>query len=403
MKYLLPAILLASLLIGGCPLFDSSSGDPDPVTAVLTASATSGGPPLLVQFSGAGSSSVNGTIMSYDWDFGGLGESNLATPNFTFTDPGRYAVTLTVTDSTGEQGMARVYIRVQGGDVTAVIGSDKLSGEAPLAVRFDGTQSTAVDDTILDYYWDFGDGTESRAPAPTHVYYSARSYTVSLRVISAGGVEATATSTITVTAGEAASASLQFSGSEYARLPVSTTDTLSEFTFEAWCKPGSEESVLVSFGTPAIDVELWAPVGFVVLDPNDISLQTATALTDDEWQHLAISYSNANGAAIYVDGALEDTLPLTGQYTVSQLILGPGFHGNIAQARFWSVARSGTEVASDMTADLTGDEGGLLGDWPLNEGSGQLLDNQAAGGEDGTLGSGESVEANDPAWSTDTP
>lgn len=36
---------------------------------------------------------------TYSWDFGGLGTSSLKDPSFTFTQPGNYTVTLTVTDS----------------------------------------------------------------------------------------------------------------------------------------------------------------------------------------------------------------------------------------------------------------------------------------------------------------
>jgi hypothetical protein len=52
---------------------------------------------------------------------------------------------------------------------------------------------------------------------------------------------------------------------------------------------------------------------------------------------------------------------------------------------------------------LSGSEAGLVGYWPCSDGQGQSLRGRAAGDRDGTLGSTESPEGNDPAWSSDGP
>jgi len=68
-----------------------------PLEATATADPTSGGAPLEVSFTGE----VTGGTPPYDfvWSFGDGTTSTEQNPVHTYTDPGRYSVTLTVTDS----------------------------------------------------------------------------------------------------------------------------------------------------------------------------------------------------------------------------------------------------------------------------------------------------------------
>jgi PKD repeat protein len=71
------------------------------------------------------------------------------------------------------------------------------SGIAPLALNFTSTSSG----NIASYAWTFGDGTDSTAQNPSHVYAAAGVYTVSLSVTGPGGTDAkTALNLITVQA-----------------------------------------------------------------------------------------------------------------------------------------------------------------------------------------------------------
>jgi PKD repeat protein len=70
-------------------------------TAVLTVDRTAGTVPLTVNFSAAGSSDADGTIASYAWTFGDGGTASGATAQRTYTVPGTYTATLTVTDNSG--------------------------------------------------------------------------------------------------------------------------------------------------------------------------------------------------------------------------------------------------------------------------------------------------------------
>jgi PKD repeat protein len=79
-----------------------------PPTAVLTASPTSGFAPLMVNFSGAGSSDPDtaapaDTIASYTFNFGDGNSTTQSTARVShqYTSPGSYTASLTVTDSRG--------------------------------------------------------------------------------------------------------------------------------------------------------------------------------------------------------------------------------------------------------------------------------------------------------------
>ncbi len=56
------------------------------------------------------------------------------------------------------------------------------SGDAGVSVQFDGTNSFDTDGTIVEYEWDFGDGTMGSGATPTHTYAADGDYTVTLCV-----------------------------------------------------------------------------------------------------------------------------------------------------------------------------------------------------------------------------
>jgi len=78
--------------------------------------------------------------------------------------------------------------------VAARVSADPLSGPMPLAVQFDGLQSTG---TGLTYAWTFGDGSTSTAQKPQHTYSAAGSYKVKL-IVSGAGNQSSDSTVITV-------------------------------------------------------------------------------------------------------------------------------------------------------------------------------------------------------------
>jgi chitodextrinase len=72
------------------------------------------------------------------------------------------------------------------------------SGDAPLAVNFDGSGSNDPDVTIVSYHWDFGNGAESNEVNPVYTYEDSAEYTATLTVTDNDGATDPATITITV-------------------------------------------------------------------------------------------------------------------------------------------------------------------------------------------------------------
>jgi PKD repeat protein/cytochrome c553 len=76
-------------------------------------------------------------------------------------------------------------------------GVTPTTGQVGTAMNFNANASDPNGDT-LSYSWDFGDGSSSTLPAPSHTYSSAGDYTVSLMVDDNNGGTATCMATVTV-------------------------------------------------------------------------------------------------------------------------------------------------------------------------------------------------------------
>jgi len=125
-------------------------------------------------------STSNGTITSWQWDFGDGNTSNIQNPTHQYNSPGQYTVSLTVTDEFGSDTMTRTnYIAI---DVppTAEFISDKQVINASHSVQF--IDKSIFHGTMKSWLWDFGDGSTSTLQFPVHRYNSPGQYTVSLTV-----------------------------------------------------------------------------------------------------------------------------------------------------------------------------------------------------------------------------
>ena len=86
-----------------------------PPEASIIADSINGIVPLLVNFDGSGSHDPDGAIVSYDWDFGDSTIDSGDIVSHTFSDPGVYTVTLTVTDDQGATGSDTIQITASSG------------------------------------------------------------------------------------------------------------------------------------------------------------------------------------------------------------------------------------------------------------------------------------------------
>ncbi|MEL6676903.1 MAG: PKD domain-containing protein, partial [Bacteroidota bacterium] len=131
-----------------------------------------------------------GNIISWDWDFGTGQISNAPNPQATFSQPGNYDISLTVTDANGCQNTTTIqdYVLVQPPDAAFATGLQE--GCLPLTVNF-ADLSTSPADPIVSWVWNFGDGNISNLPSPTHTYSTPGIFTVTLTVTTANGCQDT--------------------------------------------------------------------------------------------------------------------------------------------------------------------------------------------------------------------
>ncbi len=154
-------------------------------------SITEGEVPLTVVFTDSSTNAV-----SWSWDFDGDGEvdSYVPNPEYTYTEPGEYTVSLNVTNELGTIDTSREFITIYGIPVAGFTAS-VVEGENPLTVKFTDTSMNAV-----SWSWDFeGDGfVDSNVRNPEYTYTESGKYTVSLTVENEPGTIDTATQTIKV-------------------------------------------------------------------------------------------------------------------------------------------------------------------------------------------------------------
>jgi PKD repeat protein len=68
-------------------------------------------------------------------------------------------------------------------------------GTTGIAVSFDGTASSDQDGTVVEWNWDFGDGSTGTGATPSHTYAAAGTFTVSLTVVDNDGLSSAPAST----------------------------------------------------------------------------------------------------------------------------------------------------------------------------------------------------------------
>jgi hypothetical protein len=189
-------------------------------------------------------------------------------------------------------------------------------------------------------------------------------------------------------------------------------DTEDSFTIEAWIKyvgtggSGSGDGTVIAKSSPRgsgpKSYPFWLSNARTQGDPGRVrfaisdGVKTVSvdshidSLNDNEWHHVACVHDAAQAEiSIFIDGDLEGVTPYTNLGSIANedsLLLGAGvkpaswFGGQLDELRIWNVARNAADIHATMSQQLAGDEPGLVGYWPLDEGvSGAVVDLHAAG------------------------
>jgi len=158
-----------------------------PPTPIIVADVVRGVAPLTVRFSSDGSTD-DGLIVARLWDFGDGQTSEDISPPHTFTTTGDFTVTLTLTDEQGAQGSRSIIIVVTEAPVARIVVDRRSAESAPAVINFDGSSSFDLDGEIVEYQWDFGDGSREFLVTVPHTYASAGTYHAKLTVTDDKGV-----------------------------------------------------------------------------------------------------------------------------------------------------------------------------------------------------------------------
>lgn len=177
------------------------SGTPLPpvcsAEASIVAAAGGIGSDWEIAFWGEGADPDGGPL-TFTWTFGDGQTAVGPEPEHTFTTPGLYTVTLTVTDDEGSTCTATLQISLETASVTFSEQPGVWGAPVDLVVPVGepvqfASMVAALGDTDLDVLWTFGDGISASSPSPTHTYTAPGVYPINLTVNSQNGQTAAST------------------------------------------------------------------------------------------------------------------------------------------------------------------------------------------------------------------
>ncbi|HRH68613.1 MAG TPA: PKD domain-containing protein [Flavobacteriales bacterium] len=119
--------------------------------------------------------------IGYLWDFGNGTTSELNQPQIGYDEPGTYTITLTSSNQFGCEAVSTALFIQHPSPVAAFTATPQPGCEGyPISFA-----NGSVDGT--NYAWEFGDGAESTADQPLHIYDQAGTYSVELIAYGEGG------------------------------------------------------------------------------------------------------------------------------------------------------------------------------------------------------------------------
>ena len=154
-----------------------------------------------VSFDGSESLSTEGSIVSYEWDFGEGNKTTGKSVNHTYNKTGEYTVQLIVTDDKGLTSRLTKTLTVYTDDpVASFIYSPDRSPKGE-SISFDASPSFDPNGELKNYTWDFDDGSTGHGAEVKHSYVSPGEYSTTLTVTDSEGKTVKETRLVTVISG----------------------------------------------------------------------------------------------------------------------------------------------------------------------------------------------------------
>lgn len=214
--------------------------------------------------------------------------------------------------------------------------------------------------------------------------------------------------------------------------PAAVLSGFSDFTIELWFF-FYDHSTIANVSDPATGATAWYLSIFSSQDENNFSGQnelrfrfvpnnqpffsylTAYSLPweDSQWHHWAVTRAGST-LTMYLDGNVCATAtegaPMRNLGAAQHLEIGgnqgaypcnsscENFQGLLNELRIWNVARSAFDLATTMHCAIAGTEPGLVGYWPMDEGTGQVAYDYSPSANHGELGSFPIADPEDPTW-----
>lgn len=120
---------------------------------------------MTVYVDGSGSSDPDGTVVSWNWDFGDGGTAVGATASHTYAFPSRFVITLTLMDNDGLTSTMHQYANIV--DLLPVAAFTYATDGLTVSVDASGSSD---DYGIVGYAWNWGDGMTGTGKTATHTY-----------------------------------------------------------------------------------------------------------------------------------------------------------------------------------------------------------------------------------------
>jgi PKD repeat protein len=132
------------------------------------------------------SSDPDGSVVAWSWEFGDGATSNEQNPTHSYSSEGTYTVTLMVWDEDGDSKTISKTIIVKNESPVAEFSMTPENPKIGELVTLTD-KSSDPDGSIVEWEWDFGDGTTSSEQNPSHRYLTPGTYTIHLKVYDDSG------------------------------------------------------------------------------------------------------------------------------------------------------------------------------------------------------------------------
>jgi uncharacterized repeat protein (TIGR01451 family) len=141
----------------------------------------------------------DGSNVSYYWDFGDGNTSTEKNPTHTYSEPGIYNVTLTITDSASNSTTSKIQLIIHRSIPEArILKPSKREFLVGQNITFKGKAWYHGNYSSLNFSWNLGDGTILYGKSFIHSYHKVGNYTVTLTVTDPDGDFSTAIITLII-------------------------------------------------------------------------------------------------------------------------------------------------------------------------------------------------------------